>query len=130
MSDDLVCWRCGAELSSLPFPFSRTAECPKCNADLYVCRMCRWYDPRVSRQCRETVAEEVKNKERANFCGYYQARPNAYQARDDSAEQSARAQLDALFGGGPSEANSPTPDAARDALEDLFRKPGKSDDGK
>lgn len=128
MTDNLVCWRCGADLKELPVPFGRTAECPKCNADVHVCKMCRWYDPRVSRQCREPVAEEVKNKERANFCGYYEARPNTYQPRDSLVEGTAKAQLEALFGGGAPA--TPAPDAARDALEDLFSKPKSADDEK
>jgi len=91
--------------------------------------MCRWYDPRVTKQCREPVAEEVKNKQRANFCGYYEARESAYQERDVRAEDAARSQLDALFGGGDGKA-APAPDAAREALEDLFRKPTAPDDKK
>lgn len=101
MPDDaLVCWRCGAALGDLPMPLARLAECLACRAQLHVCRMCRYYDPRKAHHCAEPVADEVYNKTQANFCGYFQARANAYVPSDDPAAQSARAQLDDLFGGG------------------------------
>ena len=35
----------------------------------------------VAKHCREPIAEEVKDKERANFCDYFKPRPGAYSAR-------------------------------------------------
>jgi len=131
MSEALVCWKCGASIDALPLPLGRAAECPVCRAELHVCRLCEFYDPRVSQACREPIADQVKEKERANFCGYFQPRPNAYQARDDAAAQGARAELDALFGAGSvgpdaGASNGAGPrseaDGARDRLEDLFKK--------
>ncbi len=97
MSDDLVCWRCGASLAELPQPLARLAECPACNTDLHVCRMCKFYDTHVSRQCREPIAEDVQDKQRANFCGYFQGRPDAYVPQDQDAARAARDALEALF---------------------------------
>ena len=98
-TDTLVCWKCGAALAEQPLPLSRLAECPACRTELHVCVMCRFYDTGVAKQCRETIAEEVKEKRRANFCDYFQARPDAWQPQDTSAAQAARAALDELFGG-------------------------------
>ena len=98
-TSNLVCWKCGAALTDLPLPLSRLAECPACRKELHVCRMCAFYDPRVARQCREPVAEDVNDKERANFCGYFQARPDAHRPQDAAAAQAARNALDELFGG-------------------------------
>ena len=92
-----ACWKCGASLEDLPRPFGRRDECPACRADLHVCRMCRHYDPRVSRACREPVAGEVKEKDRANFCDWFQARRSAGAATADEAA-AARAALERLFG--------------------------------
>lgn len=97
-STNLVCWKCGAALGDIPLPLSRFAACKSCHAALHVCRMCEFYDTRVAKSCREPVAEEVKDKTRANFCDYLRARPGAYTARDDTAAQKARADLDSLFG--------------------------------
>lgn len=119
----LLCWKCGASLTDLPLPLSRLAECPGCRTDLHVCRMCEFYDTRVSRSCREPVSDTVKDKERVNFCGYFHIRPNVYQTRDTTTQHVAQTQLEALFG----KQVSPQPtcsdaDAAREQLEKLFGK--------
>lgn len=126
-ADDLVCWKCGASLAGEPQPLARLAVCPGCRADLHVCLMCEFYDTGVAKHCRETVADEVQNKERANFCGYFQAQAGAYRARDDAAASAARGQLDALFGADADQGSPASPsDAARDALERLFGASDKS----
>lgn len=104
MTEALACWRCGAPIADQPLPLSRVAECRDCRADLHVCRMCEFYDTRVAKACREPVAEEVREKERSNFCGYFKAKPGAYKPRDDAVAREARARLDALFGLASSEA--------------------------
>lgn len=121
-SDVLACWRCGAVLKELPLPLGRQDECPKCRAQLHVCRMCSFFDARLARGCREKDAEEIADREHANFCGYFTASANAYQAPDAGRKQAAQAQLDALFGGPPAD---PQRDAARERAEALFRGPGK-----
>lgn len=97
MNEALACWRCGASLPQLSLPLSRTDECRACRAEMHVCRMCRYYDTTKAKSCAEPVAEEVSDKERANYCGYFVAAPGAYRPRDPAADQ-ARAALDALFG--------------------------------
>lgn len=92
----IVCWKCGASLADLSLPFSRREEC-RCRAELHVCRMCRFYDTRKAKSCAEPVAEEVQDKERANFCGYFVAAGGRFVART-GAEDRARNALDELFG--------------------------------
>ena len=130
-----VCWKCGAPLEDIPLPLSRQAECRRCAAELHVCRMCTSYDPRVAGQCTEDRAEDVTEKDRANFCDYFILRPDAYQPRDAAKAREARAQLEALFGldepgSGPSGAggHSEKADAARAELERLFGLGGESGD--
>jgi hypothetical protein len=118
--DELHCWRCGASLAELTPPIERRDECPACRAQLYVCRFCEFYDTKVAKQCREPVADEVKDKERANFCGYFKPNPNAYVPADTSAASKAKADLDSLFGGGGT--SSSTTSGARNALDELFGK--------
>jgi hypothetical protein len=98
MTSPLVCWKCGASIEEWPLPLSRLADCKACHAELHVCRQCLFYDTAKAKQCREPIAEEVKEKTRANFCDYFQVRPDAYQAQDRSAAEAARAELEALFG--------------------------------
>jgi len=126
MSSPLLCWKCGASLEEVLIPFSRRAECSACHADLHVCRMCEFYDTSVSRSCREPVADEVRDKERANFCGYFKPIPGAYQGEDTTAADDAKSKLGALFGdtddsqdNAGSSAQSES-DAAREKLNRLF----------
>lgn len=112
MSTELVCWRCGASLAALSLPLRRLEECPGCRAELHVCRMCAAYDPRVARKCREDDAEDVKNKEQANFCDYFRPRTGAFDAALAKAEQQAHDSLSALFGQGNTAAESPVPSPA------------------
>jgi hypothetical protein len=94
----LVCWKCGAALTDQPRPLSRLAECSKCHSYLHVCRLCVSYDPRLTRKCREQDADEVTDKERANFCGYFKAQPGAYHPGGEARTHAARAKLGDLFG--------------------------------
>ncbi|UCH54221.1 MAG: hypothetical protein JSW09_05480 [Pseudomonadota bacterium] len=115
--NSIVCWKCGGVLTGVPFPLSRRAECPQCQAELHVCRLCHFYDPRVEGKCREDRAEEVRDKERANFCDYFKPRPGAFRVKDGAKAQAAKARVDALFGGATPNAQH---DPARTALDELF----------
>lgn len=118
-TESLVCWKCGAPLAEELLPLARIAECPACNADLHVCRLCEFYDTRVAKACREPVADKVNNKERANFCDYFQPRPGAWSAPGTQAADASRQALDALFGDGGEGGKSAT-DGTRGELDDLF----------
>jgi hypothetical protein len=94
----LKCWKCGASLAEYTLPLRRLEECRACQAELHVCRMCEFHDTSVAKHCREPVADEVKDKQRANFCDYFQPTQSAYRPGDMSAADRARAELEALFG--------------------------------
>lgn len=114
---EAVCWKCGAALKDVPQPFGRRAECLVCHAELHVCRMCRHYAPARAKQCMEPMAEEVKDKTRANFCDWFQVgqvQPEKAVASD------ARGALDDLFEDGGASAAPNDPTSARKALDDLF----------
>ena len=123
MTDALVCWKCGVSLAAQPLPLGRLAECDACRAQLHVCRLCRFYNPRVSNACEEPIAEPIADKERANFCGYFEPRVDAYRPPGDT-EAEARANLDGLFGRGVEDENEPREEAEvknRRLLDDLFK---------
>lgn len=95
--ESLNCWHCGTHLDAIPLPIGRREECPHCSSSLHVCRMCDFYDTAASKRCREPMADEVTDKERANFCDYF--RPHAGLTADaDREAANARAKLAALFG--------------------------------
>jgi hypothetical protein len=121
----LVCWKCGASLADYTLPLRRLEECRKCGAELHVCKLCEWYSISVAKHCRETIAEEVKDKERANFCDYFKPRENAFSTAAGDAGAKAKSELESLFSGGGTSAGSPAPSAAeraRQELESLFKK--------
>jgi len=124
MAEAYVCWKCGVEQAELLLPLARLTECPSCRAQLHVCRMCRYFDPAAAQQCREPVADTVADKQRANFCGYFQIRPRAFVAVADSSEESRR-RLEGLFGSGSNAALQVDGDSgklARKKLEEMFKK--------
>lgn len=135
MAEGFVCWKCGEAIADQPIPLARIAACAACRADLHVCRLCEFYDSRVAKGCREPVAEDVPDKERANFCGYFQIKLKAYGVARGAISRAARSQLEALFGGGPEgteegskdNADSRSEDAARERLERLFGGAGKDE---
>ena len=98
MKNDLSCWKCGFALADLSLPLQRLDECPKCRAELHVCKMCVDYDIRVAKHCREPTADEVNDKTRANFCDHFKPRAGAYTAPNTAAVDKAKAELDKLFG--------------------------------
>ena len=116
----LVCWKCGIDLDDVPQPLSRYAECPGCRSELYVCRMCRFYDPAVAQACREPMADEVKDKTRANFCDYLEPRPDAWQPRGQDHTAEAERRLEEMFGGSGDSNPGSRADEAASELESLF----------
>lgn len=93
-------------------PLGRREECPACHADLHACRQCTFFDPAAPQGCREPVADPVKDKDRANFCGYFTLNATAHVAADDREAQAARAKLNDLFGAEDTAKDGPADAAA------------------
>ena len=70
--------------------------CPHCGRDLHVCRNCAHHDPSAYNECRESSAERVGDRERANRCDYFAPGSAGAEGRRGEAA-SARAALDSLF---------------------------------
>lgn len=127
----LLCWKCGASIADLPQPLERLATCHSCMAELHVCRQCQFYNPKISDKCDEPLAAgQVREIDRANFCDYFQAKEDAFEASDASAADAARAELEALFGVGDDSPANPgasptTADEAQSELDKLFSDPDK-----
>ena len=115
---NLVCWKCGASLAHAIMPLSRRETCKQCQAEQHVCRLCRHYKEQVPDQCTEDRAEQVSNKELANFCDYFDPSRGAWQGSTEAAQQQAADELASLFGAEPAATDSdPT---ISDELKDLF----------
>jgi hypothetical protein len=64
------CYSCGHELDEKLEVF-RSTLCPNCGKDLKVCLNCEFYSPGAHWDCRETIDEHVKDKDRGNFCSFF-----------------------------------------------------------
>ncbi|TVQ19746.1 MAG: hypothetical protein EA382_16035 [Spirochaetaceae bacterium] len=91
------CYNCQTEL---PERIYRNTTCDRCGRDSKVCLNCRFYDPTAHWECRETIGEPVRDKDRANFCDYFVAggAGRSPAAEKTDAADRARATLNKLFG--------------------------------
>lgn len=104
MTDSFICWKCGDTLTGLILPMSRREECANCKADQHVCKMCVFFDGISSRGgCNESRAEDVSDKECANFCDYFKLVNVALNTKtikfhDKQKSDEAKAKFAELFG--------------------------------
>lgn len=90
----IQCFECGQELT-FQDSISRRDECSKCGADVRVCKNCEFYDPKVYNECRETNADPIREKHRANLCDFFRPNLKGKAAKDPKADLLAAAE--ALF---------------------------------
>ena len=95
------CHRCGHEVKLLS-SLQRTDSCPRCFSDLKCCLNCRFFDPSMNNQCREPQAEWCPDKEKANFCEFFEFREVSALSLPGhggagSRQDSARSAFDSLF---------------------------------
>jgi hypothetical protein len=95
----LNCHSCGAQFKLAPGDkVARQDTCRSCNADLHCCRNCRHFDPAKNNQCAEPQAEWVSEKERANFCDFFEPRTTIdLVRRTSSGPADAKKSFDDLF---------------------------------
>jgi len=77
-----VCWSCGAQLRAVDY--AREGACVSCRKQTHVCRNCQFFQPGLANDCQEPIAEAVGDKERANFCDYFEPTKSAYQPKADA----------------------------------------------
>lgn len=88
------CAFCGTNIE-IEGRVGRADECPNCGRDLHACLQCRLYDRSYHNQCRETEAGCVTDKERSNFCEFFEFGRDA-ESEKAKAEASKKS-LDELF---------------------------------
>ncbi|MCP3671998.1 MAG: hypothetical protein GY814_16510 [Gammaproteobacteria bacterium] len=64
------CCSCGSDLKSSDY--GRETNCLGCGRPTRVCLNCKWYNPSKPNACEEPVAEPVVEKQRSNFCNYFE----------------------------------------------------------
>ena len=90
----IICFHC-QNLNSFESKIGFRDECMKCRSDLHVCKNCEFYDSKSYNECRETSADVVRDKEKANYCDFFSASKNGSSALDEKAKLKAAAE--ALF---------------------------------
>ena len=98
--EGLLCWNCGKP-TGIVGRVTRMDSCVYCMADLRCCRGCRHFDPNSHLQCREHISTPVKDKEKNNFCDFFQKRnvvkkPGGIRTSTDSKED-LKKRFDSLF---------------------------------
>jgi hypothetical protein len=96
-TDSFLCAKCRNPYE-VKDRIGRKDTCPKCDADLHTCLNCRHYNPRAHNECNETQAEWVREKDRSNFCDYFEPSRGAGAGPPSTARQNdARARFEDLF---------------------------------
>jgi predicted RNA-binding Zn-ribbon protein involved in translation (DUF1610 family) len=92
-----MCYFCGTPIDANMRVY-RSTTCPTCGKDLKICLNCRFYDPGAHWQCKETIPDPVREKDRANFCDYFQLNRGGSRGADGGKTEKAREQFKSLFG--------------------------------
>jgi hypothetical protein len=92
----VYCFHCGRQVEVQERVGFRDT-CPACDRALHVCRNCEFYDPAYNNECRETQADRVVDKERANFCEYFTPSARRSTAQGPAAKAAAAGKLEDLF---------------------------------
>jgi hypothetical protein len=91
-----ACHACKRELI-LEREIGRKQDCPFCHADLRCCLNCKFFDRSAPKQCREPVAELVREKDKANFCDHFVYSETGTAGSPDPDREKAKKALDDLF---------------------------------
>jgi hypothetical protein len=93
------CIFCGHEFNDNMEIF-RSTVCPGCGKDVKICKNCDFYSPGSHWDCRETIPESVREKDKANFCSYFVFRKTGTHKGTESTskEEDARDAFGKLFG--------------------------------
>lgn len=89
------CYNCGEEFEVKVY---RNTECYNCGKDAKVCLNCKFYSPGSHWDCNESIREAVREKDRANFCDFFELSSNYKESSGNSKKDAAKKSFDSLFG--------------------------------
>jgi hypothetical protein len=90
----VTCYSCG-HANEFHAPVGRRDACAECGTDLRCCMQCRFFDSSTTTECREPQAEVPRDRDRGNFCDFFQ--PGSARAEEAGAADQAKAAFEALF---------------------------------
>lgn len=88
------CYFCKTELENKTV--YRTSSCPSCSKDLKICYNCKFYSPGSPYDCKESIDQPVVDKDRANFCDFFQLASSSFDKSKKTND--AKESFEALFG--------------------------------
>tara|TARA_B100000749_G_scaffold280891_1_gene280268 strand:- start:42519 stop:42812 length:294 start_codon:yes stop_codon:yes gene_type:complete len=91
---EFQCFSCN-KMAEVSPEVGRRDECDHCGADIHCCKNCKFHDAKAYNECKEVQADVVQEKERANFCDYFQLRSGKDNAGSNKEDLLAAAE--ALF---------------------------------
>jgi hypothetical protein len=97
-----MCYYCGEAVPrERKVGFGET--CAACGKDMHVCIMCVFYLRGAHWDCRESVDALVADKEKRNFCEWFELNPKFFEKFEGaktgkSAAETAKSAFDSLFG--------------------------------
>jgi hypothetical protein len=109
------CYSCSV---ALPAGVDFKGACPKCGAALHCCKQCTFFEPSTRFQCTKPIPARIPYKDQVNECELFN--PRVTVSRDGAAGGSGSG-----AGSGsriPSPAAVRTPNDARTAFDNLFKK--------
>ncbi len=92
MTQSINCYKCQKSIPIFGGVIHRSDDCPYCSVSMRCCKMCKFYDIHSYNECRESIAERLVDKEKANFCDFFSpgnptnfedVKANAQKAFDD-----------------------------------------------
>ncbi len=89
------CWSCGTGLAVNAY--GRETNCLQCGKAARVCRNCRWFAPGRPNDCEEPTAEPVMDKERANFCDFFEPSAEAGTKGESASQEDLLKAAEDLF---------------------------------
>ncbi len=87
-----LCHNCNKEQEDRKISFRDV--CDNCDYDLHVCLNCGFYDEHSYNECRESSAERLLDKEKANVCEYFKFKSASEQKKKNN---SSKKTFDDLF---------------------------------
>lgn len=93
----IICFDCKKGLS-IEDKIGFRQDCGECGHDLHSCVQCQHYDPKVYNECKETMADRILEKKKANYCEFFSATAaDISNQTQDQKKVDLLAQAEALF---------------------------------
>ena len=115
-----ICFNCSHEFPH-DYRAYRSSICPACGREVKVCKNCRFFTPGAHWDCRETIPEPVKEKDRANFCDFFQFKNKEEENQQPKKAFSNRKSAEAsLFGEDTGQSSNEQSTGDKSAFDSLF----------